>query len=70
MGIREKLDPSAEFYSIEQISEDLGIPMEALQRMKNLGIISTSTASECYDFKTVQFIDKYWSANADKMRKI
>ena len=69
MGIREKLDPSAEFYSLEEISEDLGIPIEALQRMKNAEIIATK-GSDFYDLKTVKFIEKYWSASANKMRNV
>lgn len=69
MGIREKLNPSAEFYSLEEISEDLGIPIEALQRMKNAEIITT-TGADFYDLKTVKFIEKYWSASANKMRNV
>ncbi len=68
MSLKEKLSPSSESFSAEEISEDLNIPIEMIHKMKKLGVITPiPTNDNYYSFKTVKFIEMYWSANAARM---
>jgi Zn-dependent peptidase ImmA (M78 family) len=68
MSLKEKLKPSSDHYSTEEISEDLNIPIEMIRKMEKLGIITPIPSNNnYYSFKTVKFIEMYWSANAERM---
>ena len=68
-NIREKLDPNAGSYSVQEIAEDLEVPVEIIERMTKLGIVCPRNLEgvDLYSMKDIRFIQKYWDANKYKL---
>ncbi|OGJ85091.1 MAG: hypothetical protein A2268_16375 [Candidatus Raymondbacteria bacterium RifOxyA12_full_50_37] len=71
MTFAEKINPTTQSYSTQEIAEGLKMPAEMINKLKRIGLITPELLSDDhYSFKTVKFIEQYWSANAAKMLNV
>jgi hypothetical protein len=62
MGLKEYFDPALNLYSVEEISQELSIPVGAIEKYQNTGLIESALpyGPPMYSWKTVQFIQHHF----------